>query len=101
MRRLVQHGIWSLVLVIGSTTTLVVIQLTLVWLGTVGSALAAVSMFCWTVMLLGTPFLLVPLHLRWQRPAESSVTLAFVTGMASWLMATVLWFIINLYTYGP
>lgn len=101
IRRKVRHCIWSLVLVIGTTTTLIVILLTLHWLGTLCSALALVAMFCLIVVLLGAPFFVVPLHLRWQRPAESSVTLAFFTGLASWLVATVLWFIIHLYTYGP
>lgn len=33
------------------------------------------------------PFFLVPLHLRCQSPRKHSVTLAFVTGLGSWLLS--------------
>ncbi len=33
------------------------------------------------------PLFAVPLHYRWQKPAESSVVLAFVTGLSAWGLA--------------
>ncbi len=40
----------------------------------------------WFLVIFFAPFVLVPLHLRYQSPREHSVTLAFVTGVGSWLL---------------
>lgn len=39
------------------------------------------------LLYLALPFFAVPLHYRWQQPAEASVVLAFVTGLGAWLLA--------------
>ena len=41
------------------------------------------------LLYLALPLFAVPLHYRWQKPAESSVVLAFVTGVSSWGLAWV------------
>ena len=54
----------------------------------------------WMLGVFLSPFFLVPLHFRWQSPRESSVILAFVTGLGSWVLALALSLQIGIYTYG-
>ena len=51
-----------------------------------GEVAVGIVLSVWLTM----PYWLIPLHLRWQSPRESSVALAFITGLFCWFATFVM-----------
>ncbi|MCB9885633.1 MAG: hypothetical protein H6838_09085 [Planctomycetes bacterium] len=80
------HLTRSLLLVVGTAAVLVggfaLMSLELLWM-----PLRMLLVPLVILLYFALPLLAVPLHYHWQKPAESSVVLAFVTGLGAWLLA--------------
>lgn len=95
-----RHVVRAVVLLVGTTCGMVGATLLLVWLATLSSFFRAVEA-CWLLAtLLGSPYWMVPLHLRLQDPRDSSVALAFGTAIPSWLISAALAFYFHVMTFG-
>ena len=86
---LIRQCLRPCILVVGTAVSMLVLFLATILLEPIvpigwilGTALGA-------LMFLG-PFVIVPLHFRWQAPKESNVALAFATGLLSWGLGWVL-----------
>lgn len=80
----------SLLLFLGTMLAIVLVQRALLVLGEYSHACRLVAVLWWIAGTFFTPFLVVPLHLRWQEPRDGSAVLALVTGLSSWLCAAVI-----------
>lgn len=87
-------------LLVGTTAAMVGIT-TLLYEFAPRSDLLETVTSCWLVAtIFFTPFWVVPLHFRWQKPRESSAALAFVTGIPAWLISAAHAIYTNMMTFG-
>lgn len=80
----------SLLLFLGTVLAIVLGQRALLVLGEYSHACRLVAALWLIASTFLGPFLVVPLHLRWQEPRDGSAALALVTGLSSWLCAAVI-----------
>ncbi len=101
MSGIVRHSVRSIIQAGGSVAVLVAGFGVSVWLESHWERTWVLGLVWMIVVLVFAPFFLVPLHFRWQSPPESSVVLAFVTGLLAWLTSAACVLLISIYTHGP
>lgn len=89
-----------------AATLFVATPLAIVGVTTILFSLAPTSGFfrvmavLWMIATLLAPFWVVPLHLRWQCPRDSSAALAFLTGLPAWLIGVAHALYSSIMTFG-
>jgi hypothetical protein len=84
-------------------TTLAIVGVTTLvfWLTPFAGFLRVVAGLWVVATLFVTPFWVVPLHLRLQRPRDASAALAFWTGIPAWLIGAAHAVHSSVMTFGP
>ncbi len=90
----------ALALTLGSIGVLLLGVLGLVAAAVWWSPLGLLALAWFVVATLCAPAFLIPLHLKWQQPSNSSVILAWVTGLTAWAVSIATLFMICIHGYG-
>ena len=74
------NALWSCAIVVMTALVMVLVP----FVAALNESTVLPTLGAWAIFVVFfSPFVVIPLHFRWQRPRESSAALAFLTGFAS------------------